>query len=119
MGKNNRLDEVFVDELLIQVVEAHCSELHLEVGRPPYMSERGTDGIIELTGYEPARPSHIQRLIYDILSDEQIEVFEQELSLLFTHMAPHVARFNVFIARDAKHISATFRIMPSHGRDII
>lgn len=118
MDENNRLDEVLVDELLVQVVEADCSELHLEVGKSPYMSRRGTAEIIALTRYEAARPAHIQRLLYDILSDEQIVAFEEELRLLFTYTTPHIAKFGVFMSRDLKDISATFHIMPLNARDI-
>ncbi len=117
MDENNQLDEVMIDELLVQVVAADCSELHLEVGKSPYMSRRGAAEIIALTRYEPARPAHIQRLLYDILSDEQIVTFEGELSLLFVYVASHRAKFGVFMARDLKDISATFHIMSlnAHG----
>ncbi len=50
------LDEVHIDELLAHVVQAKCSELHLEVGKSPLMRQRGSDALIELVSYVPVRP---------------------------------------------------------------
>jgi Tfp pilus assembly pilus retraction ATPase PilT len=115
MEERMPLDEVYIDELLVQVIQAGHSELHLDVDKPPSMRRRGSDRTVELVNYEAARPVDIQRMIYDILSDEQISSFEDDQNLMFSYFAPHIAKFGVFVVRDAGNIAASFLVMPSGG----
>jgi twitching motility protein PilT len=106
------LDEVFVDELLAKTVDGSYSELHLEVGKPPCARLHGSYTMVELTTYEPVRTAHIERMIYDILSDERIDEFEDNSTLMFPYLAQHVGKSHVHIARDRRSITATFHAVP-------
>lgn len=105
------LDEVHIDELLGRCFETGSSDLHLAVGKPPCVRLHGK--IRELAEYEVFRPSHVQRMVYDILSDEQIQRFENDLELDFAYTAQHVARFRVNAYRDRGNVAAAMRVIPS------
>ncbi len=105
------LDEVYIDELLTKTYELGCSDLHLAVGRPPCVRLHGK--IIELDEYEILRASVVQRMIYDILSDEQIQRYENDLELDFAYTVQHVARFRVNAFRDRTFVAAAMRVIPS------
>lgn len=105
------LDEVHIDQLLERCYETGSSDLHLAVNKPPCVRLNGR--ILELAEYEHFQPSHIQRMIYDILSDEQIQRFENELELDFAYTAQHVARFRVNAYRDKGNVAAAMRVIPS------
>lgn len=105
------LEEVHLDELLARVVELQASDLHLAVGKPPCVRRHGK--IVELDEYEEVTPPIVQRIIYDVLSDEQIQRFENELELDFAYTAQYVARFRVNAFRDRTNVAAAMRVIPS------
>ena len=105
------LDETHIDELLAHVIRVGFSELHLDVYKPPIMGQIGSDSRIELTKYVDAQPQNIQSMVYDILSDEQIVVFENEHNLTFFYSVPSIARFCVFVVRDAGNVAVSFLAM--------
>ncbi len=105
------LDEVYIDELLAQVVQMKGSDLHLAVGKPPCIRIHGK--VKELDEYELLRAPVTQRLIYDILSDEQIQRFENDLELDFAYTAENVARFRVNAFRDKGNVASAMRVIPS------
>ncbi len=105
------LDETHIDELLAKVVELGGSDLHLAVGKGPCIRLHGK--ILELDEYEDVRAPVVQRMIYDILTDEQIQRFENDLELDFAYTAQHVARFRVNAFRDKTNVAAAMRVIPS------
>lgn len=106
------LDEIHLDELLQHVLDTKGSDLHLAVGKPPCIRIHGN--VKQLTDYENFRPSVMQRVVYDILSDEQIQRFENDLELDFAYtMADGSARFRVNIFRDKGNLAAAMRVIPT------
>lgn len=106
------LEEVHIDELLERVIETGSSDLHLCVGKPPCVRLHGK--IRELAEYEDVKANVIQRIVYDILSDEQIQRFENDLELDFAYTtATKSARFRVNAYRDRGNVAAAMRIIPT------
>lgn len=105
------LDEVHLEELMAKVLETGSSDLHLSVGRPPCVRLNGK--VYDLSEYEDFRPSVVQRMIYDVLTDEQIQRFENELELDFAYSAQNIARFRVNAYRDRSHVAAALRVIPT------
>jgi len=105
------LDEVHIDELCTKMYEMGCSDLHLAVGLPPCVRKHGK--IKEMDEYELLKPQHIQSMIYDIISDEQIQRFENDLELDFAHSVQRLARFRVNAYRDRGNVAAALRVIPS------
>lgn len=106
------LDEIHIDELLQFVLDTKGSDLHIAVNRPPCVRIHGQ--IRELSQYEPFRAPTLQRIIYDVLTDEQIQRFENEWELDFAYTtADAAARFRVNIFRDKGSLAAAMRVIPT------
>ena len=103
-----RLDETHLDDLLRIVVEKGASDLHLCVGVPPILR---IDGKLTPTNFDKATPQETQRLVYDILTDEQVQRFESTLELDFSYQVGKLARFRVNIYRDRGSIASAFRLI--------
>jgi twitching motility protein PilT len=104
------LDDVHIDDLLRIVVEKGGSDLHLSVGVPPIIR---VDGQLLPTNYEKVSPQDSQRLIYDILTDEQIQRFETNFELDFSYQLARLSRFRVNVYRDRGNVATAFRVIPS------
>ncbi len=103
------IDNVHMDELLELVVEYEASDLHLCNLLPPVMR---IDGELKQTRYEKLDPTVVQRIIYDILTDEQIQRFETELELDCSYALRNLARFRVNVFRDRGTVAAALRLIP-------
>ncbi len=86
-----------------------ASDLHLAVGIPPIIR---VDGALVPIPFEKMTPQHSQRLIYDILTDEQIQRFETHLELDFSYQLSRIARFRVNVFRDKGNSASAFRQIP-------
>jgi len=103
------IEDVHVDELLEIVVENNASDLHICVGLPPMLR---VDGDLKPTRYEPFTPPIAQRMMYDILTDDQIQRFETDLELDCSYQMRQVARFRVNVYRDKANCAAAMRLIP-------
>ena len=103
------LDETHADDLLRLVVEKGASDLHICVGIPPILR---IDGQLIPLHFERFNLVETQRMMYDILSDEQIQRFEDAWELDFSYSLQKVARFRVNIFRDKGEVAAAFRLIP-------
>jgi twitching motility protein PilT len=70
------------------------------------------DGELKQTPYEEVEPSVAQRMIYDILTDEQIQRFETELELDCSYSLRNVARFRMNVFRDRGTVATAMRLIP-------
>ncbi len=104
------LEHVHIDELLEIVVENNASDLHIAVGLPPVLR---VDGELKVTRYEPFTPPVAQRMIYDILTDDQIQRYETELELDCSYAMRKIARFRVNVFRDRGNVAAALRLIPT------
>ena len=103
------LDDAHLDDLLRAMHEKGSSDLHIAVGIPPIVRVDG--GLIPLA-FEKVSAMDAQRLIYDILTDEQIQRFETELELDFSYQLARTARFRVNVFRDKGNCAMAFRQIP-------
>lgn len=104
------LDDVHIDDLLRIVVEKGASDLHTSVGVPPIIR---IDGQLLPTNYEKVDPQSSQRLIYDILTDDQIQRFETSFELDFSYALARLSRFRVNVYRDRGNVATAFRVIPA------
>lgn len=103
------LSEVHIDELLELVVEIKGSDLHMAVGIPPTYR---VDGDLLAGNYNKFTPPILQRMCYDILTDEQIQKFENSMELDFSYQLGKASRFRVNLFRDRGSVAAAFRTIP-------
>jgi len=103
------IKDLHIDELLHIVVDKNASDLHICYASPPFIRE---DGKLKRMNYEELNPQEIQRMLYDIISDENINKFETTLELDFSYALPRRARFRVNMYRDRGSVAAAFRLIP-------
>jgi twitching motility protein PilT len=104
-----QVEDVHIDELLEMVVEHNASDLHLAVGLPPILR---IDGELKRTRYETLSASVAQRMMYDILTDEQVQRFETDLELDCSYALGETARFRVNVFRDRGTVAGALRLIP-------
>jgi len=104
------LGDVHIDELLDIVVRKNASDLHIAVGIPPVIR---VDGELYQMPYSVFDEHTSQRMIYDILTDEQIQTFESTYELDCSYPLGKVARFRVNVFRDKGTAAGAFRLIPA------
>jgi twitching motility protein PilT len=104
------LDDAHIDDLLRVVLEKGASDLHISVGVPPIIR---VDGQLVPTNFEKVTPTDSQRIIYDILTDDQIQRFETNFELDFSYQLGRLSRFRVNVYRDRGNVASALRTIPS------
>ena len=96
-------------KLARELVEKGGSDLHIAAGASPMLR---IDGQLVPAGVEKLDAEATRKLVYAVLTDEQIECFEQELELDMSFGIEGLGRFrtNVFLQRDA--VGAVLRVIP-------
>ncbi len=103
------LQHVHLDVLLEVMMQQHASDLHICAYSSPAIR---IDGVLKRLNYEPFSPEEAQRMLYEILTENQIERFETSLELDFAYALPGKARFRVNFYREKGNIAAAFRLIP-------
>jgi twitching motility protein PilT len=121
-GAPRSMEDLHIDELLHIVVDRNCSDLHLCVDSEPVIRE---DGGLKRLNYEKCTPQQSQRMLYEIVSDDQVTRFEQTKELDFSYALPNPphlreqgkgpirARFRVNLYRDRGACASAFRLISS------
>jgi twitching motility protein PilT len=102
--------DLHIDDLLREAVERKASDLHLSEGLPPMIR---VDGRLVKTEYAALNEREIQRLVYDVLNDSQIQAFEKDWELDFSYGIADVSRFRFNVYRQRGVIGAAMRAIPS------
>lgn len=108
-GAPRSAEDLHIDELLHVIVDKNASDLHICSDSEPVIRE---DGALKRLNFEKLTPQITQRMMYDILSDENIHRFETTLELDFSYQLPRRARFRVNLYRDRGACAAAFRLIP-------
>jgi len=103
------LEDLHIDELLHIVVDRNASDLHICQGEAPVIRE---DGALKRLNFEKFTSQILQRMMYEIISDDNINRFETTLELDFSYQLPRRARFRVNMYRDRGSCAAAFRLIP-------
>ena len=101
---------VDLDAVLVRLVEAGGSDLHLTAGAAPAMRIRGE--LVPLEEYGLLTPVELQKMIYGILTQRQREAFETELELDVSYTVPGRSRFRVNVFRQRDAVGAVMRVIP-------
>lgn len=110
IGGKKSVADLHLDDLLRYTAEQGASDLHLSVGLPPMIR---MDGKLVPTDYMPLTPRDTQRLVYDILNNEQIQWFEKTKELDFSYGVKDIGRFRVNVYRQRGSVGAAMRAIPS------
>lgn len=98
-----------IDTILKIMEENGASDLHLSAECAPMLR---IDGILEKTSHRPLSTDEVRLLIYELLTDAQIEQFETMGELDCAYTVPKVARFRINVFRKHPGIAAVFRRIP-------
>ena len=104
------LADAHIDELLRQTVLSGGSDLHLTVGLPPMVRK---DGRLVPLNYETARERDSQRIVFDILTNEQMEKFERTHELDFSYGVKGIGRFRFNVYRQRGSVGCAMRVIPN------
>lgn len=98
-----------ISNLLEIALESGASDLHLSTDLPPILR---IDGEVQKTTLPPLDQSHIKRLVYSVMSDRQIGLFEKNSEIDLAWELSKRARFRVNIFKQHRGITAVFRLIP-------
>jgi len=98
-----------LDAFFRVVVEQDASDMHLAVGSPPVLRIRS---VLKKVDYPPLTEEVLRPMLYEILTERQIEEFERTHDLDFSYSAPGIARFRVNFYMKHTGIAAAFRLIP-------
>ena len=99
-----------ISELLAFSVKNDASDLHLSSGLPPMLRVHGDIRRINLPAMEH---KDVHSLVYDIMSDSQRKIYEENLEVDFSFEIPNLARFRVNAFNQERGAAAVFRTIPS------
>jgi twitching motility protein PilT len=99
-----------ITELLAFAVKNKASDLHLSAGLPPLIRVHGDIRRINLP---PMEHEDVHAMVYDIMSDHQRKMYEENLECDFSFAVPNLARFRVNAFNQQRGAAAAFRTIPS------
>lgn len=109
-GEMLSVDDMHIDDLLRITVEKGGSDLHLSAGLPPMVR---VDGRLHPLPFAPLNPRDIQRLVYDVLTGDQIQKFEKTKELDFSYGVKDIGRFRFNVYRQRGSVGCAMRTIPS------
>ena len=105
-----QVNELHIDDLLIEATERKASDLHLTERLPPVVR---LDGKLVRLNYQPLTSQDVQRLVYEVLTNQQIQWFEKVRELDFSYGIAGVGRFRFNVYRQRGSIGAAMRAIPT------
>lgn len=99
-----------ISDFLKYAVASGASDFHIALGNQPLIRVHGE---LMPVDYPPISPLESQRMIIEILNDQQLSVLGKQKNIDFCYKLPGLGRFrtNVFVQRHG--IDAVFRVIPS------
>jgi twitching motility protein PilT len=86
-----------------------ASDLHLSIGTPPVYRLHGNLQRIE---EESLSPQDTQRIVEEILTEEQLRTFNATGELDFSYSIANISRFRVNAYKQRSSVSLAFRVVP-------
>ncbi len=98
-----------IDTFLRIMREEGASDLHLSTGSVPVLR---INGALEEAEHRPLSGDEVRLLVYELLTDTQIEHFERTGELDCAHTIEGVARFRIHAYKKHPGMAAAFRVIP-------
>src|ERR671933_215983 len=97
-------------DILMEVIDADASDLHLTAGSPPMVREKGR---LRPLDYPMLAPTDTREIVYSILNNEQRKRLETDWQIDLSYSVPNKARFRVNAFFQRASIGAVMRTIPS------
>ncbi|MCL4694528.1 MAG: PilT/PilU family type 4a pilus ATPase, partial [Candidatus Hydrogenedentes bacterium] len=101
---------ISIKELLTKTIEKGASDLHIVVGSPPIIRLNGN--LEAMHEYPVLKPDETQEIIYSVMSEEQIAMFETDRECDLSFGIEGLSRFRLNVYRDRGSVVAAFRSIP-------
>lgn len=102
--------DVHIDEILKAAHERKASDIHFTSGLPPMVR---VDGEVVPLNYEVMSPENTRRMLFDILTDENIQKFESTHELDFAYTVKGLARYRVNLYVQRHSVAGALRMIPN------
>ena len=99
-----------IDALIQLLVQEDGSDLHLCVGRPPYIRQHGDMKSLELP---EASAEEVQRMIEEIMPERNKKEYAERNDTDFAYDIPNLVRVRCNVRMDRFGIAGVFRVIPS------
>src|SRR4051795_7283784 len=96
-------------DILLEVIDAGASDLHLTVGAPPMVREKGR---LRPLDYPQLSSTDTREIVYSILNNDQRKRLENEWQIDLSYSVPGRARFRVNAYFQRASIGAVMRTIP-------
>jgi twitching motility protein PilT len=96
-------------DILLEVIDAGASDLHLTVGAPPMVRERGR---LRPLDYPKLNSTDTREIVYSILNNDQRKRLENDWQIDLSYSVPGRARFRVNAYFQRASIGAVMRTIP-------
>jgi twitching motility protein PilT len=96
-------------DILLEVIDAGASDLHLTVGAPPMVREKGR---LRALDYPKMTAQDTREIVYSILNNDQRKKLENEWQIDLSYSIPSKARFRVNAYFQRASIGAVMRTIP-------
>lgn len=104
------ISAVHLDDILRTAIEKKASDIHLTAGLPPMAR---IDGEVRALPFPVLQPEDTRRLVYETLSDENLQKFEQSHELDFGYSVKDLGRFRSNIYMQRASVAAALRAIPT------
>jgi twitching motility protein PilT len=98
-----------IDAFLKILRKEGASDLHLSTGSPPILR---INGELEEAAHRALAADEVRLVVYELLTEPQIEHFEQFGELDCAHTVEGVARFRIHAYKKHPGMAAAFRVIP-------
>lgn len=99
-----------ITELLQLTHEQNGSDLHISAGESPIVR---IHGLLKRVKVDPLDAEKTRELLYDIMDDSQLKIFEKNNDIDFSIAIGDRARFRVNIFQQNRGLGAVFRTIPT------
>ncbi len=97
---------ITMEELIRIVFQKNASDLHISVGLPPTIR---IDGRLTRLDYPPFSAENVEKIIFDMLSNEQRRMLEQNWELDCSYGVEGIGRFRINVYRERGHYAVALR----------
>ncbi|MCA8957679.1 MAG: type IV pili twitching motility protein PilT, partial [Planctomycetes bacterium] len=102
--------EFRLEDLLHKMVEKGASDLHVKAGSPPGFRIDGR--VVPQEEFGRLSPDITRALAYQILTKDQVAVFERDGDLDCSHAIKDLARFRVNVLTQRNSVGMVIRVIP-------
>ena len=102
---------MIIEDLLKQIVDEGCSDLHISSALPPV--KRIDGNLMRMTEHPVLSSEDVEQLLFPMMSNEQRRRLEQEWELDFSYGIEGLGRFRVNFYKDKGSYAGAFRVINS------